>query len=69
MLFSPIFLLEVENYEKHSKPRNMCELEDIGLVWLNIKGNIQKMNGHYDNMFDISYALRISSSIAMTWLV
>ena len=26
-------LLEVDNYGKHSKPRNMCEMEEIGLVW------------------------------------
>ena len=35
-------MLEVKNYGKHAKPRNMCDLEEIGLVWLIIKGDGQR---------------------------
>ena len=43
---------EAKNYGKHSKPRSMCELEEIGLVWFLIKGGGQIMDSIYDDLFD-----------------
>ena len=48
-------MLEVKNDVKHSKPRNLCELEEIGLVQLIINGS-----GKGQTYFMIIYLIRTS---------
>ena len=55
-------MLEVENNGKQSKPCNVCELEEIGLVLLIINDNRKRMGILYGNMFD-TYIMRLINSL------